>query len=67
MLEIFECEMRRLQRPSHELINQLGEQADATELGGKLSWALAERLHITLAPTPVAASPRRPIWGRVER
>lgn len=49
MLEIFECEMRRLQRPSHELINQLGEQADATELGGKLSWALAERLHITRA------------------
>jgi hypothetical protein len=49
MLEIFECETRRLQTPSHELLNQLGEQADATELGGKLSWALAERLHITRA------------------
>ena len=31
------------------MINQIAEQADATELGGKLSWALAERLHITRA------------------
>ncbi|WP_459975100.1 DUF222 domain-containing protein, partial [Mycobacterium sp. MUNTM1] len=31
------------------LINQLGEQGDSTELGGKLSWVLADRLHITRA------------------
>ncbi|WP_348636943.1 HNH endonuclease signature motif containing protein [Mycobacterium europaeum] len=47
LLEILECETRRLQTPSHQLINQVGEQADSTELGGKLSWALADRLHIT--------------------
>jgi hypothetical protein len=29
------------------LINQIGEQADATELGCKLPSALADRLHIT--------------------
>nr|MEA1162498.1 hypothetical protein [Mycobacterium europaeum] len=40
LLEILECETRRLQTPSHQLINQVGEQADSTELGGKLSWAL---------------------------
>ncbi|OBG68333.1 HNH endonuclease signature motif containing protein [Mycobacterium sp. E735] len=46
LLEIFECETRRLQAPSHQLINQLGEQGDSAELGGKLSSALADRLHI---------------------
>ena len=33
----------------HPLINQLSEQADATELGGKLAPALANRLRITRA------------------
>ncbi|MGH3265878.1 MAG: DUF222 domain-containing protein, partial [Trebonia sp.] len=33
----------------HALINQLAEHADATELGGKLPFALAERLRITRA------------------
>ncbi|OBH25167.1 hypothetical protein A5692_03580 [Mycobacterium sp. E342] len=47
LLEVLECETRRLQVPNHQLINQLGEQGDPTELGGKLSWALADRLHIT--------------------
>ncbi|GAA4298631.1 HNH endonuclease signature motif containing protein [Mycobacterium paraffinicum] len=47
LLEVLECETRRLQVPSHQLINQVGEQADSAELGGKLSWALADRLHIT--------------------
>ncbi|BBZ70013.1 HNH endonuclease signature motif containing protein [Mycobacterium paraseoulense] len=47
LLEMFECETRRLQVPSHQLINQVAEQADSAELGGKLSWALADRLHIT--------------------
>ncbi|WP_082947505.1 HNH endonuclease signature motif containing protein [Mycobacterium sp. E2479] len=49
LLEKFECVTRRLQAPSHQLINQLGEQGDSTELGGKLSWVLADRLHITRA------------------
>ncbi|WP_156744770.1 DUF222 domain-containing protein, partial [Mycobacterium sp. 852014-52450_SCH5900713] len=47
LLEILECETRRLQTPSYQLINQVAEQADSAELGGKLSWALADRLHIT--------------------
>ncbi|WP_052742849.1 HNH endonuclease signature motif containing protein [Mycobacterium nebraskense] len=47
LLEILECETRRLQAPTHQLINQVGEQGDSAELGGKLSWALADRLHIT--------------------
>ncbi|OBH15076.1 HNH endonuclease signature motif containing protein [Mycobacterium sp. E3247] len=47
LLEVLECETRRLQTPQHQLINQIGEQADSSELGGKLSWALADRLNIT--------------------
>ncbi|MEO8814996.1 MAG: HNH endonuclease signature motif containing protein [Mycobacterium sp.] len=38
---------RRLPAIEHPLINTVAEQADATELGGKLHWALADRLHIT--------------------
>jgi Domain of unknown function (DUF222) len=43
------CEMFRRQLPAieHPLINQIGEQADDTELGGKLLSALANRLRIT--------------------
>ncbi|WP_374025707.1 HNH endonuclease signature motif containing protein [Mycobacterium sp. HNNTM2301] len=47
ILEKLEGVTRKLQTPSHQLINQLAEQADSAELGGKLSWALADRLHIT--------------------
>jgi Domain of unknown function (DUF222) len=36
---------RRLPAVEHPLINQIGEQADATELGGTLPSALADRLH----------------------
>ena len=45
------CERMRRQQPAieHPLINQLAEQADATELGGKLAPALANRLRITRA------------------
>jgi Domain of unknown function (DUF222) len=45
------CETFRRQLPAieHPLINQIGEQADATELGGKLPAALANRLGITRA------------------
>jgi hypothetical protein len=43
------CEKIRRQLPAveHPLINQLAEQADETELGGKLPGALANRLRIT--------------------
>jgi hypothetical protein len=47
LLERLEQESRRLPVPGHELINQIAEQSDSTELGGKLSHALADRLHIT--------------------
>jgi hypothetical protein len=45
------CEEIRRLLPAveHPLINQLREQADATELGGKLAPALANRLRITRA------------------
>jgi hypothetical protein len=50
------CEKLRRQLPAieHPLINQIGEQADATELGGKLPSALADRLLITRARPPAA-------------
>jgi Domain of unknown function (DUF222) len=45
------CEEIRRLLPAveHPLINQLSDQADATELGGKLAPALASRLRITRA------------------
>jgi hypothetical protein len=45
------CETFRRQLPAveHPMINQIGAQADATELGGKLPSALANRLRITRA------------------
>ena len=47
MLQRCERIRRRLPALEHPLINQVGEQADATELGGKLPSALANRLGIT--------------------
>jgi hypothetical protein len=43
------CEIVRRLLPvvEHPLINKVAEQADQTELGGKLPFALAERLRIT--------------------
>jgi hypothetical protein len=38
---------RRLPAVEHPLINQIAARADATELGGKLGFALANRLRIT--------------------
>jgi hypothetical protein len=46
MLQRCERFRRRLPAIEHPLINQVGEQADATELGGKLPAALANRLRI---------------------
>jgi len=45
------CEELRRQLPAveHPVINQLNEQADQAELGGKLAAALANRLRITRA------------------
>jgi hypothetical protein len=47
LLEVIECETRRLQVPGHQLINQLTAQSDSTELGGRLVHVLADRLRIT--------------------
>lgn len=47
MLERCEEVRRRLPAAEHPLINQLAQQAAVTELGGKLPFALAQRLHIT--------------------
>jgi hypothetical protein len=49
LLESCEQIRRLLPAVEHPLINQLSEQADATELGGKLAPALANRLRITRA------------------
>lgn len=49
LLEILEHQTRRLQAPGHQLINRIGHQATAEEMGGKLSHALSERLHISRA------------------
>jgi Domain of unknown function (DUF222) len=48
-LERLERMARRLRAPQHPLINQLGAQAGAEELGGTLRSALADRLRITKA------------------
>ncbi|RAV07747.1 hypothetical protein DQP57_18500, partial [Mycobacterium colombiense] len=40
LLDTLEREARRMQALGHQLINQIGQQADPAELGGKLSWAL---------------------------
>jgi hypothetical protein len=49
VLEKFEGFRRQQPAIEHLLINQLSEQADAAELGGKLAPALADRLRITRA------------------
>jgi hypothetical protein len=49
MLQRLERDTRRLPVPGHALINQLARQASETELGGKLSQALANRLQISCA------------------
>ena len=48
-LERLERVARRLRVPGHALINQLAEQANEEELGGKLRDALANRLRISPA------------------
>ncbi|ORW01300.1 HNH endonuclease signature motif containing protein [Mycobacterium kyorinense] len=49
MLECCETLRRQLPAVEHPLINQLGAQANDTELGGTLRFALADRLRITPA------------------
>ncbi|HME74295.1 MAG TPA: HNH endonuclease signature motif containing protein [Mycobacterium sp.] len=49
LLQCSETFRRQLPALEHPLINQVGQQADATELGGKLPSALANRLRITRA------------------
>ncbi|MGH3959409.1 DUF222 domain-containing protein, partial [Mycobacterium sp.] len=65
------CEIFRRQLPAveHPLINQIAEQADPSELGGKLSSALADRLRISRADASrrigeaADLGPRRAITG----
>ncbi len=66
LLEQLEQETRRLRVPQHQLINQIAEHSDSTELGGKLTNALADRLHITRAEA-TGGWPRPPTWDRGER
>ncbi len=47
MLERCETVRRLLPAVEHPFINKVAEQADQTELGGKLPFALAQRLRIT--------------------
>jgi Domain of unknown function (DUF222)/HNH endonuclease len=47
LLQCSETFRRQLPAIEHPLINQIGEQADTTELGGKLPGALANRLRIS--------------------
>ena len=49
LLERLERDTRRLRVPGHQLINQLVEQSDSGELGGRVSRVLAERLRISRA------------------
>jgi Domain of unknown function (DUF222) len=49
MLQLCETFRRQLPAVEHPLLNQVSEQADHTELGGKLPSALADRLRITRA------------------
>jgi hypothetical protein len=69
LLERLEHETRRLRAPGHQLVNQLAEQAPPEELGGRLSHALADRLHITRAEAgrrvaeAADLGPRRAISG----
>ncbi|MGO9223670.1 HNH endonuclease signature motif containing protein [Mycobacterium sp.] len=69
LLERLEQETRRLRVPRHQLINQLAEQTDSTELGGKLPHVLADRLRITRAEAgrrvaeAADLGPRRAVTG----
>src|SRR5437016_13507925 len=47
LLEQLEHETRRLRVPGHALINQISEESNTTELGGKPPHALADRLRIS--------------------
>ncbi|BBX61901.1 hypothetical protein MSAS_10750 [Mycobacterium saskatchewanense] len=70
LLERLEVEGRRLRVPGHQLLNQLGEQADPEQLGGRLSHVLADRLGLTRAEAArrVAEAadlgPRRALTGQ---
>lgn len=69
LLARIEGETRRLQTPTYQLINQVAERADAAELGGRLSWAVADRLQISRVEASrrvaeaAAVGPRRALTG----
>lgn len=70
MLQRCETVRRKLPVLEHPLINQLAERADPAELGGKLAFALAERLRITRADASrrigeaADLGPRRALTGQ---
>jgi hypothetical protein len=69
LLQRCETLRRRLPAVEHPLINQIGEQADKTELGGTLSSALADLLRISRAEASrrigeaADLGPRRAVTG----
>lgn len=69
LLERLERAAWRLRAPGHELINQIAEQSDSSELGGTLSHALADRLRISRAEAArrvaeaAELGPRRALTG----
>ncbi|SPM35413.1 REP13E12 repeat protein [Mycobacterium rhizamassiliense] len=63
-LEALEEQVRRLQAPSHELINQLDQQATPAEIGGKLTHVLADRLRITRGEATRRVSEARDLGTR---
>ncbi|BBX75410.1 hypothetical protein MSHI_33160 [Mycobacterium shinjukuense] len=71
MLERCETLRRRLPAIEHPFINRLADQADPSELGGKLPFALAERLRITRGEAArrigeaAELGPRRALTGQV--
>ncbi|ORB63050.1 DUF222 domain-containing protein, partial [Mycobacterium shinjukuense] len=71
MLERCETLRRRLPAIEHPFINKLADQADPSELGGKLPFALAERLRITRGEAArrigeaAELGPRRALTGEV--
>lgn len=73
MLQRCEKIRRRLPAAEHPFINKLADQTDQTELGGKLPFALAERLHISRGEASrriheaADLGPRRTLTGQLHK
>ncbi|MEE6178628.1 HNH endonuclease signature motif containing protein [Mycobacterium sp. 050134] len=70
LLARLEVEGRRLRVPGHQLLNQLAEQADPEQLGGRLPQVVADRLGLTRAEAnrrvaeAADLGPRRALTGQ---